>query len=147
MEQPKDFITIEQFEDLCAKEDPKNPKIDISLMTKRLPLLRAPGTWQVPLIKPGKDMKGRPISNFPNGYRYVLVDSSRIESHIREAVEDAYTRLSGKALDIESIGISKVEHVAEKGGSTTGQGKRSKAKAGAELTTGEFHQNGDGNAI
>lgn len=143
MEQPKDFITIDQFEDLCAKEDPKNPKIDISLMVKRLPFLRAPGTWQVPLITRGKDMKGRPITNFPAGYRYVLVDSSRIESHIREAVEDAYRRLSGRALDVESIGLSKAEIVAENG-HTPNSPRKKAAKAGEELKSGYMNQDGDG---
>ena len=123
MEQAKDFITIEQFEELCANEDPKDPKIDISQMVVRLQFLRAPGTWRVPLVKRGKDMRGRPITNYPDGYRFVLVDSRRIENHIREAVEDAYRRITGKILDVESIGVRKVEHVAEKGGNSTGAGK------------------------
>ena len=145
MEQPNDFITIDQFEELCEKEDPKDPKIDIKLMAKRLPFLRTPGTWQIPLIKKGTDMRGRPITNFPNGYRYVLVDRARIESHIREAVEDAYRRLAGKELDVDSIGLRKIEHIAEKDGSTTGAGKVKKAKAGEDLGSGTRVENGDGN--
>lgn len=129
MEQPSDFITIEQFEELCDKEDPKNPKVDIKLMVKRLPFLRAPGTWQVPLIKRGKDFKGRPISNYPAGYRYVAVESTRIENHIREAVEDAYKRLSGKELDVESIGLSKVDFATENGG-VPQTGRRTNKKSG-----------------
>lgn len=146
MEQPNDFITIEKFEELCANENPKDPKIDINLMVKRLPFLRTPGTWQVPLIKPGKDMRGRSITNYPNGYRYVLVDRARIENHIREAVEDAYRRLAGKELDVDSIGLRKVEHVAEKGGNTSGAGKVKRAKAGEDLGSGTRVENGDGNA-
>lgn len=145
MEQPNDFITIDKFEELCANEDPKEPKIDVKLMVKRLPFLRTPGTWQVPLIKAGKDMRGRPITNYPNGYRYVAVESRRIENHIREAVEDAYKRLSGKELDVDSIGLRKIEHVAEKGGNTSGAGRVKKAKAGAELNSGSRVENGDGN--
>lgn len=143
MEQPKDFITISEFEEICAKEDPKKPKVDISLMVKRLPSLRAPGTWQVPLIKKGKDMKGRPITNYPNGYLYVAVESTRIKNHIEESVEDAYRRLSGKSLDIESIGVSKVEAISE-GGKLSNTPKRKAAKAGEALKSGNVMQDSDG---
>ena len=144
MEQPKDFITIAQFEELCAKEDAKNPKVDISLMVKRLPSLRAPGTWQVPLIKKGKDMQGRPITNYPRGYLYVAVESTRIKNHIEESVEDAYRRLSGKSLDIESIGVSRAENISE-GGKLSNRSKRQPKKAGESLKSGTVMQDSDGN--
>ena len=144
MEQPKDFITIDEFEKLCENEDPKNPKVDISLMVRRLPFLRTPGTWQVPLIKRGKDMRGRPITNYPNGYLYVLVDSNRIKNHIEEAIEDAYRRLAHKELDVESIGITKAENIIETG--SNGEiAKKKKGKAGTQIKQGTINQDSEGN--
>lgn len=139
MEKPSDILTVKEAIDLINTDTRTNPVVDNKKLISGVEYLRSNFrgggmNYTIHLVK--RDASGKIV---PNGVKWAAVTSRRDQTDLEYAITDHYKALSGRDVDPETIGLSKLTTAVEPGkGNSDGlahRNKSSKLEYGDELGT------------
>lgn len=106
---PEGFISVDEAIKLINSDTRDNAVVDVQKMMATIKFLRKNKTFRIPLIK---SINKRPwIQKI--GSKYIIPKNEFERTNVEHAIVSKFTEETGRAIDVESMGLKKVNTVMD----------------------------------